>query len=310
MSDGLLIRLYQINRDERFFFLDLHAQANQPSCEFSMTVFTKHRDQRCPRRHANRNQKGPIDLVAFVFHLANGANDEDIETMLLVKRNLPLAVKMLLIVSHAEEMDVQRRGRVVEDFFRHPKVVENNLRQCFDEEILFLGSLRYESLQRNDYQALHMEHQNVLAMRKVFLRKCFAHIEQRSVPRSAKSILRYYWPIPFLLLCSMIFGSGLHLQLGQRNDPNTTSSPSNPFKPNDMCFPSDRFRCLKCFNSSYLERDDYDSSSSDDLLTHHLKTDRRREDPRCHAQLGALIGMLSKQPNDPSNDLQHQQVFL
>ena len=164
-------------------------------------------------------QNGLIDLFGFVFHLANGINSEDIEAMLLVKQNLPPSVRMLLIVTHAEETDIASRKILIDGFFQHPRVIENNLRQCFDEQILFLGSLRYESLQRNDYDALSMEHQNVLAMRKDFLGKCFADIEQRPITLPAKSTLKPYFGVFALMCCVMVMiGALYHLVSRETSD--------------------------------------------------------------------------------------------
>ena len=121
-------------------------------------------------------QNGPIDIVAFVFHLAHGIKNEDIETMILIKQEFSKSMQnMLLVVTHAEELDETLRSEMIDDFFQHPKVIEAKLKLFFNDEILFLGCLRYESLKQNNEYCLRMEHENVLAMRRKFLDKCIKY---------------------------------------------------------------------------------------------------------------------------------------
>jgi len=116
----------------------------------------------------------PIHLFAFVFSLSDGINQWDINTMLLVQSKMPhLSEKMMLVVTHAEEMDEDMKDRLIKDFFNHPEVRKNDLRSFFKQGVFFVGSLRYESLQQNNYEALVIEHQSVLEMRKKLIDKCF-----------------------------------------------------------------------------------------------------------------------------------------
>ena len=143
-------------------------------------------------------EKGPVDIVAFVFHLSNGIKTEDIETMLLVKQQVPSAgQKMMLIVTHAEELDEEIRANMMDDFFQHPKVIKANLRAYFNDEILFLGCLRYESLKQNNEHALRIEHENVSAMRKTFIEKCIDY-EPNMKNHIDPSHARYSWKWRFL----------------------------------------------------------------------------------------------------------------
>jgi hypothetical protein len=82
----------------------------------------------------------------------------------------------MLVVTHAEELNSGEKDRLVEEFFQHPDVKQNNLRNFFEQEILFVGCLRYESCNQMDYIALRNEHQNVLEMRKKFIEKCFEEV--------------------------------------------------------------------------------------------------------------------------------------
>lgn len=235
------------------------------------------------------DQYDSIDFIAFVFHLANGINSEDIDAMLLVKKNLRLAVKMLLIVTHAEEMDAQTRKGVVNGFFQHPTVIENNLRQCFDEEILFLGSLRYESLQQNDSQALAMEHRNVLAMRKKFLQKCFAPIEQSPAGLLVEPTSRYYWKTPVFLLCCVVIGIVYYLQSGHRNVLKPTIPSLGQFKVINLCFPSDRYRSVRWPYSLDL------GNSFDGLLACPFDMNQLGPDSSCYVNSHDLSRLLLTQ---------------
>jgi GTP-binding protein EngB required for normal cell division len=119
----------------------------------------------------------PVHHVAFVFSLADGIKEEDISAMIFVQSTFPeLAGRMMLVVTHAEELNPEEKDGLVEEFFQHPRVKQYHLRNFFRQGILFLGCIRYESYHRMDYTALRNEHQNVLEMRKKFIEKCFAEL--------------------------------------------------------------------------------------------------------------------------------------
>jgi hypothetical protein len=123
------------------------------------------------------DDKGPVHLFAFIFSLYGGIKKEDINAMLFVQSELPdLAGRAILVVTHSEELDDQGKNRLVKEFFSHPDVKKNNLQNFFQEDIFFVGCLRYESLNQRDETAIAYQHQNILEMRKKFIEKCFDDI--------------------------------------------------------------------------------------------------------------------------------------
>jgi GTP-binding protein EngB required for normal cell division len=151
-------------------------------------------------------EKNPVHHIAFVFSLADGIKQEDINAMIFVQSTFPeLAGRMMLVVTHAEELNHEEKDGLVEEFFQHPKVKEYHLRNFFKQGILFLGCLRYESYNRMDYIALRNEHQNVLEMRKKFIEKCFAEIpstnNQQFNNSSSSSHFIQHAPSNFLKNC-------------------------------------------------------------------------------------------------------------
>ena len=123
------------------------------------------------------HEKSPVHYIAFVFSLADGIKQEDINAMIFVQSTFPdLTGRMMLVITHAEELNQEEQEELIDEFFQHPQVKENHLRNFFKQGILFLGCLRYESYHRMDYSALYNEHQNVMEMRKKFIEKCFSEI--------------------------------------------------------------------------------------------------------------------------------------
>jgi GTP-binding protein EngB required for normal cell division len=142
----------------------------------------------------------PVHRVAFVFNINRGIKQEDIDAMHFVQSQLPnLAGRTMLVVTHAEELNDYEKDRMTEEFFDHATVKQHKLRNFFDKEILFIGCIRYESLNQLNYRAVATEHQNVLEMRKNFIEKCF---KNALLPTKQQPIERYLWLlcVPVLIL--------------------------------------------------------------------------------------------------------------
>jgi GTP-binding protein EngB required for normal cell division len=166
------------------------------------------------------NANDPVDLVAFVFSLSGGIKQEDINAMLLVQSNLPdLAKRTMLVLTHAEELNNDEKNRLVDEFFNHPDVKRHNLQKFFQQGILFIGCLRYESLIQMDYTALVNEHENVLAMRKQFIEKCFEEVPLSNNPPFTNSITssrsKRYKLFVILTICVLL---GIFVQFGGGKD--------------------------------------------------------------------------------------------
>jgi GTP-binding protein EngB required for normal cell division len=177
------------------------------------------------------NENDPVHLVAFVFSLSGGIKQEDINAMLFVRSNLPnLAKRTMLVVTHAEELNNDEKDRLVEEFFNHPDVKRHDLRNFFQQGILFIGCLRYESLIQMDYTALVNEHQNVLEMRKQFIEKCFQEVplsnNQSFTNINTSSRSNRYYVFAILTICVLL---GIFVQFGGgkkyiwENDTSTTA---------------------------------------------------------------------------------------
>jgi hypothetical protein len=114
----------------------------------------------------------------------------------------------MLVLTHAEELNNDEKNRLVDEFFNHPDVERHNLRNFFQQGILFIGCLRYESLIQMDYTALVNEHENVLEMRKQFIEKCFEEVPLSNNPpftnsNTSSRSKRYFF---FAILIILVLG--------------------------------------------------------------------------------------------------------
>lgn len=114
-----------------------------------------------------------IHMFAFVFNLAAGINERDIETMLFVKKTYPYLDKyMALVITHCEQLEEDQRKRLITDFFRHPKVVQSKLNEYFKVGTLFMGCFRHESVTTANDRSMYLEYNNILDMRTKFIETC------------------------------------------------------------------------------------------------------------------------------------------
>jgi GTP-binding protein EngB required for normal cell division len=114
-----------------------------------------------------------IHMFAFVFNLAAGIHQQDIETMLYVKKTYPQLTKhMALVITHCEQLTAEQKQRLITDFYRHPKVNESKLKEYFQVGVLFMGSLRQESRDTANDQSMYFEYNNILDMRTEFIERC------------------------------------------------------------------------------------------------------------------------------------------
>ena len=114
-----------------------------------------------------------IHMFAFVFNLAAGINERDIETMLYVKNKYPYLDKyMALVITHCEQLPENQRKRLIEDFFRHPTVIQSKLKDYFKIGTLFMGCIRHESVNTANEKSMYFEYNNILDMRMEFIETC------------------------------------------------------------------------------------------------------------------------------------------
>jgi GTPase Era involved in 16S rRNA processing len=114
-----------------------------------------------------------IHLIGIVFNLVNGINERDIEAMIYIKENfIGIENYTALVITNCEHMNEQQRKKLVEEFFQHRRVKQHNLRNFFQKGILFMGCLRFESLESTNEAAIYFEYNNVLDMRTAFIEKC------------------------------------------------------------------------------------------------------------------------------------------
>jgi GTP-binding protein EngB required for normal cell division len=114
-----------------------------------------------------------IHMFGFVFNLAAGINEQDIETMVYVKTTYPYLDKyMALVITHCEQLEQDQRKKLVDDFFRHPKVIKTKLNEYFKLGALFMGCIRHESVMTANDKSMYFEYNNILDMRIEFIEKC------------------------------------------------------------------------------------------------------------------------------------------
>ena len=129
-------------------------------------------------------------LIGIVFNLVHGINEKDIETMIYIKREFPvIRENAVLIITGCEQYTNEQRNKYAEDFFRHPAVRKHQIREFFQQGILFMGCLRNESVAKNHAQAIYSEYQNVLEMRTAFIEKCINCKENMPFAESACCVM-------------------------------------------------------------------------------------------------------------------------
>ena len=84
---------------------------------------------------------------------------------------------MAIIATNCEALSEEERKKLHDDFFEHPVIKENKLREYFQQGVYYMGSLRELSFTEKNTQSLQQEYKNVFEMRQTFLDKC---IERKS----------------------------------------------------------------------------------------------------------------------------------
>lgn len=131
-----------------------------------------------------------INLIGIVFNLVNGINERDIEAILYIKKHfVGIEDYAALVITNCEQMDEQQRNKLIDEFFKHREVKQHNLRSFFRRGILFMGCLRYESLETANATAIYLEYNNVLDMRTAFIETCIQSTSTYSCRDSACSIM-------------------------------------------------------------------------------------------------------------------------
>lgn len=123
---------------------------------------------------------GSIHLFAFVINIHSNLEEEDIRSMIFVKKNYPqLKDFMCLIVTHCEEIHHEERKRKVEAFFQSEQIFSNHLKEFFSNQVFFMGSLKSELRFYPNSLAIKQQIRNVHQMRRTFLTYLINHIDQR-----------------------------------------------------------------------------------------------------------------------------------
>ena len=117
-----------------------------------------------------------MHLVAFVFSLAGGINEQDIKAMIYVKENFPhLKPYCVLVVTGCEETTEVMRTQLIDEFFKHQEVHKHNLRSFFNTNVLYMGCIRHHSYNDGNEKAVYSQMNNVAEMRENFLDICVEH---------------------------------------------------------------------------------------------------------------------------------------
>jgi hypothetical protein len=114
-----------------------------------------------------------LPLFALVFSIEHGINSSDISALLLFKDKFShVSRKMMLILTHGEEKTELQRRMLIDEFFDESRLVKSKMRSFFKRGVLFMGCVRYESMERCNEQALLWEHSQVSQMRAQLIQKC------------------------------------------------------------------------------------------------------------------------------------------
>ena len=120
-------------------------------------------------------------IFAFVLNVANGINNEDILTMILVKNQYPeIGPQTMLILSHCEEESVTNGTKLANDFFNALHASKLERKALFGRGLYFMGSIRCESELHQDLPAMLREHRNVQEMRNALITSIFSDINHDS----------------------------------------------------------------------------------------------------------------------------------
>jgi GTPase Era involved in 16S rRNA processing len=131
-----------------------------------------------------------VHLIGIVFNLVNGINERDIEAMIYIKEHFRgIEEHTALIITNCEQTNEKERNRLIDDFFQHRVFKKHNLKDFFRQGVLFMGCLRYESLETANEAAIYLEYNNVLDMRTEFIEKCIRCTNTFSFRDSACSIM-------------------------------------------------------------------------------------------------------------------------
>lgn len=131
-----------------------------------------------------------VHLIGIVFNLSGGINEQDIDAMVYIKENfLDIAEITALVVTHCEHMNAAQREKLINDFFQHKLVIKHKLRELFLQGVLFMGSLRYESLEAKNEAAIYLEYNNILDMRTAFIEKCISCARIIPIQNSSCSLM-------------------------------------------------------------------------------------------------------------------------
>ena len=111
-----------------------------------------------------------IHAFAFVFSSGSGINIEDIQSMIFIQKQYPeLGNFFMLIITHCEEKDEDEQNKFLDEFFQHPDVIKNNLREFFGLGVFFTGTLRPQLARTPNMLSAQEQEKNVLKMRRKLL---------------------------------------------------------------------------------------------------------------------------------------------
>ncbi|UJR17551.1 hypothetical protein I4U23_004447 [Adineta vaga] len=150
-----------------------------------------------------------IHAFAFVFSIQGSINDEDIQSMIFIKKHYPTLKKFfMLILTHCEEKTDEEKKRLTDEFFSHPRVIKHNLHEFFNLGYFYTGSLRPELGSNPNLEAAISQQRKVLEMRSVLLdfliqREETFNIHQSNIT-SSNTLERFKQVL--LWLCAFLIG--------------------------------------------------------------------------------------------------------
>jgi len=111
-----------------------------------------------------------IHLICFVCDISNGINENDIDAIIKIKQkyNFNIGKQSMLLFTHCK--DNEECERLIKDFFKHPKVVDNKLEDYLKQGYSFLGALNNDDF-KNAADSLLIQFENVFNYRNNFINK-------------------------------------------------------------------------------------------------------------------------------------------
>jgi len=116
-----------------------------------------------------------INLVLFTFSLANGINQNDLDSMKFIKQHYPeIGKHAALVITHSEHLTSADKEKLLNEFWIHPTACNENFKEFFGKGVIYMGCMRLDAFENKDAVAVYIQYKNVLQMRTDFIELCLS----------------------------------------------------------------------------------------------------------------------------------------